>query len=54
MPDRFRLVGNKSQNLIMVGNAVPPLLAAAVATQLGETLGCRVPNRYGIETYLDI
>ena len=30
-PDTFRFVGNKGSQMKQVGNAVPPLLAAAVA-----------------------
>jgi DNA (cytosine-5)-methyltransferase 1 len=36
MPDKFILSGTKSQTLVQVGNAVPPLLAAAVAKSLAE------------------
>ena len=30
-PDTFRFVGNKGSQMKQVGNAVPPLLAAAIA-----------------------
>ena len=30
-PDRFRFIGNKGSQMKQVGNAVPPLLAAAIA-----------------------
>jgi DNA (cytosine-5)-methyltransferase 1 len=30
-PDHFRFLGHKSQQAEQVGNAVPPLMAAAVA-----------------------
>jgi DNA (cytosine-5)-methyltransferase 1 len=52
MPDSFTLAGNKTQRLIQVGNAVPPLLAAAVATELGNALGVRVDSPYGIPVNL--
>ena len=37
-PDSFRLIGNKSQQNSQVGNAVPPLLAKALAMQLKQYL----------------
>jgi len=49
MPDRFYLTGTKSQSLVQVGNAVPPLLGAAVATSLATTLGINSINRFGVE-----
>lgn len=51
MPDRFILSGNKTQCLIQVGNAVPPMLSAAIATSLAEPLGVKISNRYGVEKY---
>lgn len=39
IPDRYRLYGTKTAQLIQVGNAVPVLLAASIATALAETLG---------------
>jgi DNA (cytosine-5)-methyltransferase 1 len=33
-PDRFRVLGNKTSQLKQIGNAVPPLLAEALATAL--------------------
>lgn len=52
MPDRFVLSGTKSQRLVQVGNAVPPLLAAAVATALADCLKIKVKNRFGVENFL--
>lgn len=37
-PDRYRILGTKTAQLIQVGNAVPALLAAAVATALAHAL----------------
>jgi len=37
-PDSFRFIGNKSQQNRQVGNAVPPLLAKALAMQLKQYL----------------
>ena len=54
MPDRFVLAGNKTQRLIQVGNAVPPLLAAAVATALAEALGVKGLNKFGVAKYVDV
>ncbi|MBI4510435.1 MAG: DNA cytosine methyltransferase [Deltaproteobacteria bacterium] len=39
-PDRYRILGTKTAQLIQVGNAVPVLLAASVATSLAHALGC--------------
>jgi DNA (cytosine-5)-methyltransferase 1 len=38
MPDRFFLLGNKTERLVQVGNAVPPFLAAAVARSIAEAM----------------
>jgi len=38
-PDRYRILGTKTAQLIQVGNAVPALLAATVATALAAALG---------------
>lgn len=37
-PDNFRFLGNKTQQFRQVGNAVPPLLAQAIAGQLKKML----------------
>jgi len=37
-PDRYQILGTKTARLIQVGNAVPALLAAAVATSLARAL----------------
>lgn len=52
MPDSFNLLGTKSQSLVQVGNAVPPLLSAAVATSCADTLRVNKLNRYGVEKYI--
>jgi DNA (cytosine-5)-methyltransferase 1 len=36
IPDRYRLVGTKTAQLIMVGNAVPPIFSAHLATAIAE------------------
>lgn len=36
IPDRYRLMGPKTAQLIMVGNAVPAIFAAHLATAVGE------------------
>lgn len=38
-PDTFKFVGNKSTQMLQVGNAVPPLLSFAIAKQLKKHLG---------------
>ena len=42
-PDKFILSGTKTHQLIQVGNAVPCLMAAHIATALASHLGLRVP-----------
>ncbi|KAA1150665.1 DNA cytosine methyltransferase [Pseudoalteromonas sp. FUC4] len=37
-PDNFKFVGNKSTQMLQVGNAVPPLLSLAIAKQLKKQL----------------
>ena len=51
MPDRFQLTGSKSQSLIQVGNAVPPLLGAAVATNLAKLFGINRVNEFGVAKF---
>lgn len=42
-PDKFRFLGIKTSQLKQVGNAVPPLLAEAIARQISEYIrGCYV------------
>lgn len=43
-PDRFVFSGTKTDQLIQIGNAVPCLLAAHIATALATQLGVRVPQ----------
>lgn len=38
-PDRYHILGTKTDQLIQIGNAVPPLLAAAIASELAKRLG---------------
>ncbi len=42
-PDSFRFIGKRSERLRLIGNAVPPLLASAVARQLLADLAARKP-----------
>lgn len=37
-PDSFEFLGNKSNQMVQVGNAVPPLLAKALATAIGNVI----------------
>jgi DNA (cytosine-5)-methyltransferase 1 len=43
-PDRIRFVGSKGDQFRQVGNAVPPLLAKAVAMEIGNMLGTPADN----------
>ena len=43
-PDTFRFVGNKGSQMKQVGNAVPPLLAAAVAEVIMEDMKEELKN----------
>ena len=54
MPDRFVVCGTKTQRLIQIGNAVPPLLAAAVATAMTESLGVNCPNPCGVANFTSV
>ena len=46
-PDRFRFTGSKGEQFRQVGNAVPPLLAKAVAESVAEMLASTKPRRQG-------
>jgi DNA (cytosine-5)-methyltransferase 1 len=52
MPDRFELSGTKTERLIQVGNAVPPLLGAAIATSLANVFNVKGVNRFGVSHHL--
>lgn len=41
-PDSFIFTGTKSNQMLQVGNAVPPMLAEAVAKRIKETLGLNI------------
>jgi hypothetical protein len=43
VPDRIRLIGTKTAQLIMVGNGVPPVFAAHVATEIARQGFSREP-----------
>ena len=43
-PDDFRFVGNKGSQMKQVGNAVPPLLAAAIAKEILKDIKMEVKN----------
>ncbi len=51
MPDRFVVSGTKTQRLIQIGNAVPPLLASAVATSLCVSLRINCPVLFGVSEF---
>lgn len=38
-PDAFRFAGNMGECFRQIGNAVPPLLADAIAVEIAEKLG---------------
>jgi DNA-cytosine methyltransferase len=40
-PDNFQFIGNKKDLLLQIGNAVPPLLAFQIASQVKEKLECK-------------
>ena len=47
-PDSFRFAGHPTNRFRQIGNAVPPMLARAIATQIGESLdGTAVANAIG-------
>ena len=37
-PDNFEFIGNQQETYVQVGNAVPPILAQAIAESVQETL----------------
>lgn len=45
IPDRYKLLGTKTAQLIMVGNAVPALFAAHLATAIAEQAFGRTPAK---------
>ena len=46
-PDDFRFTGSKSQRALLIGNAIPPLLAEKVLTHVHQ--GLSEPNRLQTE-----
>ena len=59
-PDRFRFAGHPSRRYQQIGNAVPPLLASAIASSLKGSLegkeadtGTRDPNPTGMSSFRD-
>lgn len=50
VPDRYRLLGTKTAQLIMVGNAVPAILAAHLATAMAEQIfAVNVPRKWSVD-----
>lgn len=45
-PDGFRIVGSMNAGFRQIGNAVPPLLAYALARQIGEQLGFELKDDF--------
>ena len=45
-PDGFRITGSMNAGFRQIGNAVPPLLAYALARQLGSQLGMRLADDF--------
>jgi len=54
MPDRFVVSGTKTQRLIQIGNAVPPLLASAVATSVCSALSVSCPVPFGVARFVPV
>lgn len=50
-PDRVRIYGTKTEKLVQVGNAVPPIFGAHLATALADALGADVPRRWDVDTF---
>ena len=47
-PDRFRFAGHPTNRFRQIGNAVPPLLASAIATEVRRSLNCdSTPGQIG-------
>ena len=42
-PDTFRFVGSQFRQFRQIGNAVPPILASAVAEAVAEGIGVTLP-----------
>jgi DNA (cytosine-5)-methyltransferase 1 len=45
-PDSYIFLGSESQQLKQIGNAVPPLLGAALFWNIGRELGLKINEKY--------
>ena len=49
IPDNFILLGTKTAQLIMLGNAVPPILSAHLATEIAQQyFNADIPHPYNV------